>query len=121
MCFKHLVLCSVYLMTKVSSTYFPLFGRVSYSVDDLSLNPFHEQVGNNGSDGRSHSCTIDLLIILTLEEETCVFETELQKCDDIVYAQGCSLLWSSVSFSNLLLKIEITRSTGTDVNKAFTQ
>ena len=43
---------------------------------DLKL--FHKQVGNEGADWETHGSTMDLFIILTLEEEVCVFEAELQ-------------------------------------------
>ena len=39
---------------------------------------FHEDVGYERADGGSHSCTLDLFIILTLGEEVSVGETELQ-------------------------------------------
>ena len=39
---------------------------------------FHEDVGYEGADRGSHSCTLYLFIILTLEEEVGVGEAELQ-------------------------------------------
>ena len=42
------------------------------------LKPFHKDVCYVGADGVPHSCTWDLLIILTLEEEVNVGEAELQ-------------------------------------------
>ena len=39
---------------------------------------FHEDVCYEGADGGPHSCTLDLFIILTLEEEVSVGEAELQ-------------------------------------------
>ena len=39
---------------------------------------FHENVCYEGADGGSHSCTLYLFIILTLEEEVGVGEAELQ-------------------------------------------
>ena len=39
----------------------------------------HEDVGYEGADGGSHSCTLCLLIILTLEEEVGLGEAELQE------------------------------------------
>ena len=39
---------------------------------------FHEDVSYERADGGSHSCTLDLFIILTLEEEVGVGKTELQ-------------------------------------------
>ena len=49
------------------------------------LKPFHKEVSYEGADGVSHSCTLDLFIILTLEEEVSVGEAELQKCCDLLY------------------------------------
>ena len=46
---------------------------------DLKLS--HEEVGYEGTDGRTHGCTMELFIKLTLEEEVCVFKAELQKGD----------------------------------------
>ena len=37
-----------------------------------------EQVSYNGTDGETDSCTMDLFIILTLEEEMGIFQVELQ-------------------------------------------
>ena len=42
------------------------------------LKLFHEDVSYEGADGGSHSCTLDLFIILTLEEEVTVVKAELQ-------------------------------------------
>ena len=42
------------------------------------LKLFQEYVGYEGADGGPHSCTLDLFIILTLEEEVSVGEAELQ-------------------------------------------
>ena len=39
----------------------------------------HEQVGNEGTDGRTHGSTMDLFLILTLEEEVCVFKAKLSE------------------------------------------
>ena len=44
---------------------------------------FHEQVGNEEAAWGTHGCTMDLFIVLTLEEEVGVFEAELQKCDNL--------------------------------------
>ena len=46
---------------------------------------FHEDVGYERADGGSHSCTLYLFIILTLEEEVSVGEAELQQGDDLGY------------------------------------
>ena len=42
------------------------------------LKPFHKEVSYEVADGGSHSCTLDLFIILRLEEEVNVGEAELQ-------------------------------------------
>ena len=42
------------------------------------LTLFHEDVCYEGANVGPHSCTLDLLIILTLEEEVCVGEADLQ-------------------------------------------
>ena len=46
---------------------------------------FHEQVGYERADGGTHGCSMDLFIILTLEEEVGISEAELQKGDNL----GC--------------------------------
>ena len=48
------------------------------SAKGFYLKLFHEQVGNEGTNGQTHDCTMDLFIILTLEDEVSVFKTELQ-------------------------------------------
>ena len=53
------------------------------------LKLFHKEVSYDGANGGSHSCTLDLFIIHTLEEEVVVGEAELQK--------GCDLLYRHVS------------------------
>ena len=44
---------------------------------------FHKDVCYEGADGGSHSCTLDLFIILTLEEEVGVGKAELQQGSDL--------------------------------------
>ena len=63
-------------MTKVPST--NLSHRVGGGAKGLYLKLFHKDVGYERADGGSHSCTLDLFMILTLEEEVSVGETELQ-------------------------------------------
>ena len=48
------------------------------SVEVFDFKYFHEQVGSEGADGVTHGYTVDLFIILTLEEEVSVFEAEIQ-------------------------------------------
>ena len=40
---------------------------------------FHEQVNYEGTNGGTHSSTLDLFIKCALEEEVCVFKVELQE------------------------------------------
>ena len=51
------------------------------SAKGFYLRSFHEQVGNEETDGGTHGCTMDLFIIHTLEEEVSIFKTELQQGD----------------------------------------
>ena len=53
------------------------------SVEGFDFKLFNEQVGKEGADGGNHGCTMDLFIILTLEEEVSIFKAELQQCDDL--------------------------------------
>ena len=46
---------------------------------------FHKQVGNEGANGGTHGSTMELSVILTLEEESHVFEEKLQECDNLLY------------------------------------
>ena len=65
-------------MTKVSSTNLSHRERVGSGAKGFYLRLFHEDVGYEGAYGGPHSCTLDLFIILTLEEEISVGEAELQ-------------------------------------------
>ena len=80
---------------------------------------FYEQVGYEGADGRTHGCTMNLFIILTLEEVVGVFEAELQKGDNFGYGHlgPCGSEGSCVI---LCLTMFTAWSTGTEVNKAMT-
>ena len=49
---------------------------------------FHEDVGYEGADGGFHSCSLCLLVILTLEEEVGLGETELQEGGDLGDGHG---------------------------------
>ena len=42
---------------------------VEDNADGLGFTLFSEEIGYNVTDGRNHGCTMDLFIILTLEEE----------------------------------------------------
>ena len=48
---------------------------------------FHEQVSYNGAEGEIHGCTMDLFIILTLEEEVDIF--------DRIPLMWCCMTWRS--------------------------
>ena len=51
----------------------------------------HEDVSYEGADGETHSCTLDLFIILTLEEEVGVGQAELQQGGDLLDGHTGSL------------------------------
>ena len=52
---------------------------------------FHKDVSNERADGGSHSCTLYLFIILSLEEEVGVGKAELQQGDDLGDGHGFPL------------------------------
>ena len=66
----------------MSSTNLSQMWGVVDSAKGFDLKLLHEQVGNEGADGDPW-CTMYLFIILTPEEEVCVFKTELQKGNDM--------------------------------------
>ena len=51
--------------------------------EGLDLKLFYKQIGDERADKETHGSTMDLFIILTLEEEVCVFDAELQQCDNV--------------------------------------
>ena len=53
------------------------------SAKGFDLKLFHEQVGYEGAERKAHGSTMYLFIILALEEEVCVFKTELKQLDDM--------------------------------------
>ena len=61
---------------------------VGKGLEGFDFKLFHEDVGYEGADGGSHSCTLNLFIILTLEEEVGVGEAELQQGSDLGYGHG---------------------------------
>ena len=65
-------------MTKVSSTNLSQREGVGAGAKGLDFKLFLQDVGYEGADGGPHSCPLDLFIILNLEEEVSVGETELQ-------------------------------------------
>ena len=83
MCCRRSGLCSALLMTKVSSTNLSQREGVGAGGKGLYFKLFHKDVCYEGADGGSHSCTLDLFIILTLEEEVGVGKAELQYRSDL--------------------------------------
>ena len=67
---------------------------VGKGLEGFDFKLFHEDVSYERADGGSHSCTLDLFIILTLEEEVGVGKTELQQGSDLGDGHG-SPLWKS--------------------------
>ena len=65
-------------MTKVSSTNLSQREGVREGIKGFDFKLFHEDVCYEGTIGGSHSCTLYLFILLTLEEEVGVGEAELQ-------------------------------------------
>ena len=85
----------------------------------LEFELFHKHVGNDEADGVTHGSTMDLFIILALEEEVCVFEAELQ--DVTICCIDMLVLWESVrSWCNFCLTKLIEGSTGIEVKRALT-
>ena len=64
---------------------------VGGGLEGFDFKLFHEDVGYEGADGGSHSCSLCLLVILTLEEEVGLGETELQEAGDLGDGHGCPL------------------------------
>ena len=64
---------------------------IGEGLEGLDFKLFHEDVSYEGADGGSHSCTLDLFIILTLEEEVGVGKTELQQGGDLWDRHGIPL------------------------------
>ena len=60
-------------------------------VKGLDFELFHKQVGNKRVKGGGHGSTMDLFVILTLEEKDYVFEAKLKECDDLWYGHVCPL------------------------------
>ena len=56
------------------------------SAKGLDLKLFHEQVGNEEANRGTHGCTMNLFIILTLENEVSVFKAEFQQHDNLLDA-----------------------------------
>ena len=101
MCLRGSWLCSAQLMTKVSSTNLSHREGVWGGAKGFHFRLFHEDVGYEGADGGSHSCNLDLFIILTLDEEIGVGETELHQGSDLWDGHVGSLWESSVLLESL--------------------
>ena len=87
MCWSRFWLCSALLMTKVSSTNLS-HREGGEGLEGFDFKLFHEDVSYEGADGGSHSCTLYLFIILTLEGEVGVGKAELQQGDDLGDGHG---------------------------------
>ena len=85
MCCSKSWLCSALLITNISSTNLSQREGVGKGLGSFNFKLFHEDDGYERADGGSHSCSLCLLIILTLEEEVGVGETELQQGCDLGY------------------------------------
>ena len=68
--------------------------------------------------GGPHSCTLYLLIILTLEEEVGMGKAELQQGE--ICGMDMEVLCGRVSCCNLCLTIWMDGCTGTEVKRALT-
>ena len=71
-------MCFALLITKMSSTNLSQREGGGDGTKGFCLKLFYKDVCYEGANGGPHSCTLDLLIILTLEEEVRVGEAELQ-------------------------------------------
>ena len=89
MCCSKSWLCSALLMTNVSSKNLSQReGGLGKDWRALTSNSSMKMLAMRGADGGSHSCTLYLFIILTLEEEVGVGEAELQQGCDLSYGHG---------------------------------
>ena len=89
------------------------------SAKGFNLKVFYEQVGNEETHGRTHGCTMDLFIILTLEEKVSVFKTKLRKVT-ICWIDIWVLCGSVGSCESFCCTMLIEGSTGTEVKRALT-
>ena len=65
---------------------------VGKGIEGLDFKLFHKDVCYEGANGGSHSCTLYLFIILTLEEDVGMGKAELQQGSDLGDGHG-SPLW----------------------------
>ena len=91
MCWRSSWLCSALLMTKVSSTNLSQREGGEGRRRGLVLQTLPWRCWLWGADGGTHSCTLDLFIILTLEEEVGVGQAELQQGGDLLDGHAGSL------------------------------
>ena len=118
MCCRSCLLCFACWMTKVSSTNLSnrwgLWGRAK----GLNLELFHEQVGNKGPNRGIHSSTMDLFIIISLEEEVCAFEAKSRGVT-VCVMDMLDLCVRSGSCCNFCLTMLMEGSMGTEVKRAL--
>ena len=60
------------------------------SADGCGFKLFCKQASYNGTYREIHGCTMDLFIILTLEEEVGIFQTEFQQFGVVLHGHGDS-------------------------------
>ena len=88
-------------------------------LDGPGFKLFNEQVDYNQTNGGTHGCTMDLFIILTLEEELGIFRQNSSNA--VICCVDMKILpHSCESCCNCCLMMEISGSTGIDVKRAFT-
>ena len=61
---------------------------VGKGLEGFNFKLFHKDVSYERADGGTHSCTLHLFIILTLEEEVGAGKAELQQGSDLGYGHG---------------------------------
>ena len=69
----------------------PKGGGMGEGGEGLYFKLFHKNVSHEGANGGTHSCTLDLFIILTLEDEVGVGQAELQQGGDLLDGHAGSL------------------------------
>ena len=70
----------------------PKPGWIWDSADGPGFKLFCEQVVDTGTNRGTHGCTMDLFIILTLEEEISIFQAEFQQFSDVLYGHRGSVV-----------------------------
>ena len=119
MCWRNWWLCSTCWMTKVSSTYLShSLGGLGAEVMVLDSNSSRNMLAMGGQMRGTHGCAVDLFKLLLLKEEVGIFQAKLQYI--IICGMNMEVLWEGRgSCRSLLLTIEMTGSTGTDVKRAL--